>query len=383
MKKMENFVWNMPTRLHFGRGVCDKIRNFAPSYGKKALLVIGSGSVKQNGILKKISDELEAAEIDFEIFEGIRSNPGIEEVRAAREICRQKNIEFIVAVGGGSVIDSCKAIACSTLHENDPWDLFTQKLRPTRALPLMTVLTLAATGTEMNAFAVVQNETAGTKTSFGSPLAIPRDSFLDPAFTISVPRDYTAYGLADIVAHSLEVYFGGGQASLSDRFALSIIKEVSEYGPMLLNELDNYELRAKMMYASTCALNGLTQFGKRGGDWGVHDFGHNLSLLYGVPHGASLSVVYPAWMQWMAKNKPQVMQKYTRELFASEDITEAIEGTRFIFSKLLCPVNLRELHLRSYNEEELLRSLLHNHVGGMVYPMNEDDYRFIIEKMSL
>lgn len=380
---MENFVWNMPTRLHFGRGVSDKIRNIAPSYGKNALLLIGGGSVKQNGILKKINDELELAGIHFEIFEGIKSNPRIEEVREATEICRQKNIDFLVAVGGGSVIDSAKAVACTALHENDPWDLFTQKLKPTKALPLMTVLTLAATGTEMNAFAVVQNETAGTKTSFGSPLAIPRDSFLDPAFTISVPRDYTAYGLADIVAHSLEVYFGGGNASLSDRFALSIINEVFEYGPMLLNELDNYELRAKMMYASTCALNGLTQFGKRGGDWGVHDFGHNLSLIYGVPHGASLSVVYPAWMQWMAAYKPQVMQKYAKEMFGADDISEAIERTRFIFSKLLCPVNLRELHLRSYSNDELFRSLIHNNVGGMVYPMDEEAYRFITDKMSM
>ena len=159
------------------------------------------------------------------------------------------------------------------------------------------MLTLAATGTEMNRFAVVQNNQTKEKLGYGDPLIYPKESFLDPSYTISVPANYTSYGITDLIAHSLEAFFGEGEASLSDRFVYAIIHEALDNGPLLMKDPENYLLREKIMYAATNALNNLTFYGRKSGDWGVHSIGHVLSVLYDIPHGASLSIAYPAWLR--------------------------------------------------------------------------------------
>ncbi len=169
------------------------------------------------------------------------------------------------------------------------------------SVPLIAVLTLAATGTEMNPVAVLQNPGTREKIGFRNDAMYPTHSFLDPAYTLSVPANYTAYGIVDLVAHCLEAWFGEGDATLSDRFVLSIIKEALEYGPALMADLSNYELRARIMWAATNALNNMTMYGRVSGDWGVHALGHVLSFLYDTPHGASLSIMYPAWMKTYAE----------------------------------------------------------------------------------
>ncbi|PLW93045.1 MAG: NADH-dependent alcohol dehydrogenase, partial [Marinilabiliales bacterium] len=293
---MENFVWDIPTIMHFGNDAHEKIRFVLPQFGTRVLIIRGGESLLKNGVFGKIMNEVEAADIDFAEYSGVKPNPRIEEVREATDLARNFQPDVILAVGGGSVIDSAKAVAAATLYDNDPWDLFTGALTPERAVPIVAVLTLAATGTEMNPFSVVQNGETGLKAAFANKLVSPTFSFLNPSFTVSVPRNYTAYGISDLVAHSMEAYFGAGEASLADRFVVSIIQEAREYGPKLLKEVDNLDLRSRIMYAATCALNEITMFGRVSGDWGVHNVGHVFSLLYDIPHGATLSAVYPAWL---------------------------------------------------------------------------------------
>jgi len=290
---MESFIAHNPTILHFGKNVLSGLEYTLQHYGKKVLLVYGKGSVKKTGLYDKVIGILKEAGAEVYEFSGIRPNPVIEDVDAAAAIGRRHRVDVILAVGGGSVIDSAKIISITIPVQHSAWNFLTRKTKPQKAIPLVCILTLAATGTEMNPFAVISNRDAQFKDGYGSPLMYPAHSFLDPQLTVTVPRNYTAYGIADLIAHCFEGWFGAGDATLTDRFILSIVQEAMEYGPALLNDLENYTLREKIMYAATMALNGLTMQGKKSGDWGVHSIGHLLSLIYDVPHGASLTIVYP------------------------------------------------------------------------------------------
>jgi alcohol dehydrogenase YqhD (iron-dependent ADH family) len=379
---MENFVWNIPTQMHFGKDVCLNIRNILPQFGKKVLFVRGGESTLKNGIRAKMIAEIEAAGMQFSEFSGILANPRVKEVRKAVEIGRSFRPDVILAVGGGSVIDSAKAIAASIPYENDPWDLYTGDLKPEKAVPIVAVLTLAATGTEMNPFSVLQNPEVGLKTAFGSKLVAPKYSFLDPAFTISVPRNYTAHGVSDLVAHCMEAYFGIGNASLADRFTVSIIQEAIEFGPKLLKEIDNYEWRARIMYAATCALNEITMFGRKGGDWGVHGLGHTFSLLYDIPHGATLSAVYPAWLKLMSDRIPERIQQFGKAVFGVDSIEETISKTTTMFRSFLSPVSLDELKIENYDEQKVFEAMTNSRASGYFHKLGEDDYRKILALMK-
>jgi alcohol dehydrogenase YqhD (iron-dependent ADH family) len=243
---MENFVMYNPVKLHFGDGVTDKIGKVTTDYGKKVLLVTGQGSAKASGAWDQVMSRLKEAGLDITEFSGIKSNPIIEDVDKAAALAKEKKVDVIVALGGGSVIDSAKIIALAAKYDGLAWDIMEEKHKPTDALPLIAVLTLAATGTEMNHFAVVQNNCQQIKKGYGNQLVYPKHSFLDPSFTLTVSRDYTAYGVVDLIAHSLEAWFGQGEASLTDRFTAAIIREAMKYGPELLGDLKNYDLRARI-----------------------------------------------------------------------------------------------------------------------------------------
>jgi alcohol dehydrogenase YqhD (iron-dependent ADH family) len=253
---MENFTIYNPVRVHFGKDVLDKLGATVSSYGKKVLLVYGQGSIHRNGVYDKVMEQLSAVGCSVWEYHGIRSNPVIEDVDGAAAVGREQGAEVVLAVGGGSVIDSAKVIAAAIPIEGPAWDLLSRKVKPASALPVITVLTLAATGTEMNPFAVVQNEALGIKTSFTSPYSFPVHSFLDPSFTLSVDAKYTGYGIADLMAHALEAWFGKGDSPLADKVVLSILEEAMDAGPLLMQKLKDYNLRARIMYAATLALNG-------------------------------------------------------------------------------------------------------------------------------
>lgn len=378
---MENFTAFNPTKIIFGKGVIQTLPDQINKFGKNILLVFGKGSIKKNGIYDEVKSLLKKSGKKIVEFEGIKSNPLVTDVEKAVALGRKNKVDFVLAVGGGSVIDSAKIIALCIPEGKDPWQVMKYKEKATKSLPIVTILTLAATGTEMNQFAVLQNEKTKEKIGFGSSLIYPAISFCDPTYTKSVSKEYTAYGIADIIAHSLEAYFGGGNAVLSDRFVASIIREMADAGPKLLKDLKNYELRARVMWASTCALNGMTFYGRKSGDWGVHDLGHVLSLLYDMPHGASLSIAYPAWMKYHSKTQTERIQWLGKEVFGTKTVKQSIESFEKLFIKLHCPVRLQKAGIPVSKKKEIISLMLQNKVSGMVIKLNEKAVKEIVELM--
>lgn len=377
---MENFIAYNPVTLHFGKGVLNTLGETLRLYGKRVLLVYGKGSVKSTGLYDRIVKDLEDQHLILSEFGGIRSNPVIEDVDMAAAVGRTNKADVILAVGGGSVIDSAKAIAAAIPVEHTAWKFFTGT-KPAEAIPIVAVLTLAATGSEMNPFAVVSNHKTGVKTAFGSPLVFPKHSFLDPSLTLTVPFNYTAYGIADLIAHCFEAWFGIGDTTLTDRFVISIVKEAMVYGPRLLNDLQNYEYREKIMFAATMALNGLTMYGRSTGDWGVHSAGHTLSLLYDVPHGASLTIVYPAWMRHFKPSAGARIAQLGSALF-DQPLTadESVDRIEDLFRTLHCPVRLSDYGIRGDLMGAIVRSMTHSRVSGGHFRMTPEDYPGIVER---
>jgi alcohol dehydrogenase YqhD (iron-dependent ADH family) len=371
-----------PVKLHFGRGVIEDLGEAISTYGKKVLFVFGGGSIKKNGIYDQVKDQMK--KIGAEVFEyqGIKPNPIIEDVDAAAALGREKQVDVVLAVGGGSVIDSAKIISVTIPAEHSGWDFMKGRKKPKTAIPLVAVLTLAATGTEMNRFAVVQNNETKEKIGTGWNITYPQESFLDPAYTISVDQAYTGYGIADLVAHCLEAWFGEGEASLSDRFVISIIREAMVYGPPLMDDLENYALREKIMYAATSALNNLTMYGRKNGDWGVHSLGHVLSVLYDVPHGASLSIIFPAWMKLLKEKAGDRIIELGMNLFDVDTVEETIFELEQFFVSIECPTRLADVNIDIKEKgEEIVQTMKANEASGNHHKLGESDYRRLIELM--
>lgn len=382
---MENFIMYNPTKLHFGRGVTGKLGKTAAGYGKKALLVYGKGSVKKNGSYQQVCEQLQQAGISYVEYDGIKSNPIIEDVDQAAQLGKQHQAEMIIALGGGSVVDSAKIIALAMQYEGPAWDIMEEKVKPVKATPLLAILTLAATGSEMNQYAVVQNNCLQKKIGYGNRLIYPAHSFLDPTFTLSVPAHYTAYGIVDLIAHALEAWFGQGEASLSDKFTAAIIKEALQYGPELMNDLENYELRAKIMYAATCALNGMTTLGRKSADWGTHDIGHCLSVIFDMPHGASLSIAYPAWLRLQQPHLHDRILELGQALFAADHVDDTIYKLEYFFKSLGSPIRLKDAHIDLHQAEtrqKIKSVMVQNKVSGYAHPMTEADYDKLLDFMA-
>ncbi|MCX6235011.1 MAG: iron-containing alcohol dehydrogenase [Bacteroidetes bacterium] len=376
---MENFVAYNPTRLYFGKDVLNDLGRSVKGSGHRVLLIYGGGSIKHNGIYDKVMEQLN--KIDAEVFEypGIRPNPIIEDVDAAAKLGKEKQVDIILAVGGGSVIDSAKIISITIPVDHTGWYFYSERTRPHKAIPLIAVPTLAATGSEMNPFAVVQNNKTRQKIGFGHDLLYPRYSFLDPQNTFSVPRNYTAYGIADMTAHCLEAYFGEGDATLSDRFVYAILQEAIACSQPLLNNLHNYDLRAKVMYAATAALNKLTINGRKWGDWGVHSIGHVLSLLFDLPHGASLSIVYPAWLKFHRNKIPHRIAELGKNVFGVKSAGQTIEAFETFFRSIECPVRLIEMGIGKDNKQEIINVMKLNEASGNQYKLAPGNYAELVE----
>jgi len=376
---MENFVYHNPTRLHFGRDVIRNLGRSAKGLGSKALLVYGKGSIKSNGIYDQVTEQLKQSGISWVEYEGIRPNPIIEDVEAAASLGRNDNVDMIIAVGGGSVIDSAKFISITVPQAGPAWDLVKGIIKPGTNIPLIAVLTLAATGTEMNKFAVVQNNATKEKLGFGNNLIYPRYSFLDPQYTISVPKNYTSFGITDLIAHCLEAYFGKGDASLSDKFVYAVIKEAMEYGPALLNDLGNYDLRARIMYAATNALNNLLLYGRESGDWGVHSIGHVFSVLYDVPHGASLSIAYPAWLKLQQDRIPGRIAELGKNIFNTSNANDTIAELESFFEAIGSPVRLGTTGISSTQKNNIIQNMIDKEVEGSHHKLSHQDYDTLID----
>lgn len=312
---MQNFFFHNPTKLYFGQGQLGNLAEELDQYGPNVLLVYGGGSIKKNGIYDQVTSILQ--KLNKNVFElsGVEPNPRVTTARKGIDICKQENIDFILAVGGGSTIDCTKAIAAGAKSEADIWDIVTKKVTINEALPFGTVLTLAATGSEMNSGSVITNWETKEKHGWGSPYTYPQFSILDPDFTKTVPRDQTIYGIVDIMSHALEHYFHHEDNTLlQDRMVEAILLTVMEIAPKLLDDLQSTKHRATILYNGTMALNGMVNMGYHG-DWATHNLEHAVSAVHDIPHGGGLAILFPQWMEYVIDENPARFKKLAMRVF--------------------------------------------------------------------
>lgn len=328
---MQNFVFELPTKVIFGRGNIGNAGREVRAFGPRALMVYGSGSIKRNGIYSRVVSSLSEAGVAVFELGGVKSNPVLSLVYKGIETARKESVDVVLAVGGGSVIDTAKAIAAGAKADHDVWDFFTRTRMIADALPVVTVLTIAASASEMNPAAVLTNDATNQKYSARSVFIQPKVSIMDPSALFTVPPEYTAYSGVDSITHMLEGYFNNTEPAspLQDRFVESLMKTVMESTQASLAKPDDYDARANMMWAATLAFNGITTAGMGGVSFPAHMLGHPLGALYDLPHGASLSVTLPAWMAYFAPRGPQKFARLAREVFGitgSDETKAAAEG---------------------------------------------------------
>ena len=281
---MENFNYNIPTKIYFGEGKIGVLGEQIKKYGSRVLLAYGGGSIKRTGVYDDVVKQLEENDIPYFELAGIEPNPRTTSVGKGVKICRENDVDFILAVGGGSTIDCSKAIAAAYYYDGDPWDLVIGKSEIEKVLPIGTVLTLSATGSEMDAGAVITNMETNQKYGFGNPGFFPKFSVLDPTYTYTVNKYQAGAGIADIMSHTFESYFSNEKgAYLQDRISEAILKTCINYGPIAIDNPRNYEARANLMWASSLAINGLIKYGKNS-EWSVHPLEHELSAYYEILH---------------------------------------------------------------------------------------------------
>jgi alcohol dehydrogenase YqhD (iron-dependent ADH family) len=350
---MQNFTFWNPTKLIFGKGQLEQLKKEIPLYGQKVLVVYGGGSIKRNGLYDKVIKLLK--EIDAQVFElpGVEPNPRITTARKGVEICKKEGIDVLLAVGGGSVIDCTKLIAAGAKYDGDAWDLVIKKAAVTDALPFGTVLTLAATGSEMNSGSVITNWETNEKYGWGSQHTFPKFSILDPVHTFSVPRDQTIYGIVDMMTHVLEHYFHLEENTLfQDRMCESLLITIMETAPKLLEDLESYEHRATILYNGTMALNGILNMGYRG-DWATHNLEHAVSAVYDIPHGGGLAILFPHWMKHNLKVKPERFKQLALRVFgvdpegksAEEAGLAGIQKLREYWNSIGAPARLADYNI--------------------------------------
>ncbi|PEA96659.1 NADH-dependent alcohol dehydrogenase [Bacillus cereus] len=378
---MQNFVFRNPTKLIFGKGQLEQLKTEIPQFGKKVLLVYGGGSIKRNGIYDNVISILK--DINAEVFEltGVEPNPRVSTVKKGIQICKENGVEFILAVGGGSVIDCTKAIAAGSKYDGDVWDIVTKKTFANEALPFGTVLTLAATGSEMNAGSVITNWETNEKYGWGSPVTFPQLSILDPVHTTSVPKDQTIYGMVDIMSHVLEQYFHHGtNTELQDRYCEAVLKTVIETAPKLLSDLENYEHRETILYCGTMALNGILAMGVKG-DWATHNIEHAVSAVHDIPHGGGLAILFPNWMKHVVEENVSRFKQFAIRVFDIETdgktdkevALEGIKALRQFWTSIEAPATLADYGIGE-NEIDIManKAMAYGEFGNFK-KLNKDD----------
>lgn len=367
---MENFEFHVPTKIVFGRDTEKKIGKILEDNDiERVLFVYGKSSIKETGLYNRVIKSLEKEGIEYIEHGGVKPNPVLSHTIEGIEKAKKYKVDAVLAVGGGSVIDEGKTIAVGAKTEKSVWDFFRRKRDIKKALPIFTILTLAATGTEMNGFAVITNEETSEKLSISSEHIFPKVSILNPELTFTVSTPYQAYAAVDTIAHVIEYYFSGNYCpALQSRLIESIIKTVMETTEIIINEPNNYNARAEFMWSSTIALNGLTRIGIKGGEFPNHMIAHALGALYDLPHGACLSIVIPAWSKWyLDKNKPQ-FERFAKEIFNTSSAEEGIESLKKWFSKIGSPVRLSDAKI---SESEIERIVENAYNIAMVWDMKD------------
>lgn len=382
---MTNFYYHIPTDIYFGKGQISALGERLPTLGRHILLVYGGGSIKRSGLYERVCAELHRADLEWEELAGVEPNPRIQTVRRGAAICCEKKIDVVLAVGGGSTIDCAKMVAAAACYDGDAWDLVLDGSKVEKTLPVVSVLTLAATGSEKDGFSVISNYEKNEKWVSSSELYKPRFSIMDPEYTFSVPAYQTACGASDIISHTLENYFNTERgAYLQARMAEGILKTCIHYAPIAIAEPDNYEARANLMWASSMAINGVVRYGEMTA-WSVHPMEHELSAFYDITHGAGLALLTPYWME-------QVLGDETIWRFVEYGVNvwgissekkpyaiaqEAISKTREFFVSLGMPSHLSELGIDDTKFDIMAEKAAHVINGRGFAPMSAEIIRNI------
>ena len=387
---MKNFTYSIPTVVHFGEGQIKKLGREIVARARKVLVVYGGGSVKRNGVFDAAIAQLKAHGIQWAELPGVEPNPRIATVREGVRLCREQGLDGVLALGGGSVIDCAKAVAAGFYYDGDPWDFSGRKLTPERALPVFTVLTMAATGSEMDNIAVISNPETNEKESFSGPCCYPAVSILDPTYTYSLPASQTAAGTADIMSHTFENYFSPIEDNyLADSLAEAILRSCVKYGPKAIETPDDYEARANLMWNAAWAINGFLDMGKPVA-WSVHRMEHELSAFYDVTHGVGLAILTPNWMRCVLSEKTEDrFARYGTAVWGLDparprrELAEAaIQKTRDFFTSLGLPAALSELGIGPEYFPEMARKARNSGFDRTFVPLSVEDIIHIYQ-MSL
>ena len=387
---MRPFAYHNPTRLYFGEGQLQQLAKEADKLGKRVLLLYGGGSIKKSGLYDEVLKSLGEAGCTVTELGGVEPNPRLSTVHRGAELCRSENIDWVLAVGGGSTLDCGKAIVAAAHYEGNFWDIVSRKAVVESALPLGTVLTLAATGSEMNSGSVITNEETEEKHGWGSPLVFPRFSVLDPVYTATAPKDHTVYGMVDMMSHVLEQYFHHDAATpVQDGFCESIMRSVVQTGPKLVEDLTNVEYRGIILYSGTMALNGVLSMGVLG-DWANHAMEHAVSAVYDIPHGGGLAILFPNWMTYVLDDNVARFRQFAVNVFDvsvegktdREIAEEGIARLREFWSSLGAPSRLSEYDIDDSRLDEMAAKAVMGSQIGNFRKLDQQDV-LNIYRMSL
>jgi hypothetical protein len=384
---MRNFDYMTPTRLIFGENAIEKLHDVMAAIGKRVLLTYGGGSIKKIGLYDKVIDILKE---DFEITElpGIQPNPKYDpSVLEGVRLCKENDIEVILSVGGGSVLDCSKAIAAGAKYDGDPWDLITYKVKAQAALPIVDILTLAATGSEYDSGGVISRTDTNDKIGYMDPLLYPVCSFLDPRYTFSVSRKQTAAGCADAMNHIMEQYFCEDSTLLNDGFCEAGLKSLMVNTRKCLDNPEDYTARAEMMFACTLGCNGIYSLGNSESGWPCHGIEHALSAYYDITHGEGLAIITPRWMRHILSDR--TLGRFVKYgvnvlgidagLPGYEIADKAIDATYAFFESIGIPMHLRQVGIGEERLDEMARHIAVNEGLENAYvPLTEKDIKDIL-----
>ena len=383
---MKDFTFFNPVKVFFGRDqIGTNLANTLGQYGKKVLMVYGGNSIHRTGVYDKVMKELSG----FEVFElsGIDPNPDVSSIRQGVKICKEQDIDVILAIGGGSVIDASKWTAAAACVDHDAWDFFCKKTTIDKALPLVTILTIAATGSEMNCGGVISNRELCKKVGRSSPLIFPKASFLDPEFTFTVSRYQTASGSIDILSHIMEVYFNKQETmEMLDGIMESVMRTVIKYGLIALDSPDDYEARANLMWSASWAINGFIN-GPVFQPWNCHTIEHELSARYGVTHGHGLAILLPRWLKYVytdeARSRYEGFVKNVLGAEPADDVAEQVSDmlSELFFEKFGLSSELKDLDVPSDDLADIGKTLCQNGPVKGFADLDENDIYEIL-KMS-
>jgi alcohol dehydrogenase YqhD (iron-dependent ADH family) len=377
---LNSFKFFLPTKICFGKGEQANTGEYLRQFGAKNILFLyGGGSIKKSGLYEELIKSLNASGITFTELGGVKPNPRLSKVREGIELCRKNNIDFILAVGGGSVIDSAKAIALGAFYDGDVWDYFTNPQTPvSKVLPIGVVLTIPAAGSESSFNLVISKEEGKLKRSYANDILRPKFAILNPELCYTLPDNQISNGVADILAHMLERYFTTEKNnSLTDMLLESGMKNIIKYGRLVHKDRYNYDCWAEIMWTGCVAHNNMLSCG-RTGDWASHGIEHEISALYDVAHGAGLATVFPAWMKYVYKNDIMRFAQFANRVFDIESdinnlentVSNGINALKSFFESINLPTDAKSLGMNADDFELMAKKLMerdsNNYVGNFV-----------------